>query len=367
MPTQDDLERNSIGASTFRQRSPSRSPTQSGHAFGRAVVPSLDILDQPASQSLHLQLTFNIRFAGDGSIPDLLNVWVGDRESVRDFKRRIQLLRPSLALRRLRLIYLGRVLSDGTLLVPWIEVLVKRQNSHHSQTETVTRALGDAVSGALGAVKGGYDAAIGVKNKGKGKEVAAGGPGGHNESELAVWLQCSVGEPVDPNIEVGEEAGAERSQEGPSDPRRRLTGFDRLAEAGFSEEDIEQVRRQFHTEHAGISSLTGRTLQGDVDEEEHARAMEEQWLEGLNSTQDGVDSGMGTRIYSTLFKGLCIGFFLPILPIFFFRTDVMDRRTQLAILSGTTINFLFGSSSLLDSRRVIKTKSNHEDLGFQSR
>ncbi|KNZ60702.1 hypothetical protein VP01_1514g2 [Puccinia sorghi] len=304
----------------------------------------------------HVPLTFNIRFASDGVVPDLLNVWVGDRESVRDFKRRvrsiyssvkahIQLLRPSLASRRLRLIYLGRVLTDGTLLVPWTELLLKRQTSQLTQTETVTRVLGDAVSGALGAVKGGYDAAIGVKSKGKGKEVEA-TTGGTTQVETVVWLQCAVGEILSPTTtnepESLESESDPRAQSGLNDDspeQRPLAGFDRLAEAGFSVEDIEQVRRQFHAEHEFLTSPTGFV---DTDEEEHARAMEDQWLEGLNSTQDGVDNAMGTRIYSTLFKGLCIGFFFPIIPIFFFRTDLLDRRTQLAILSGSAINFLFG-------------------------
>jgi len=293
----------------------------------------------------HVPLTFNIRFASDGFVPDLLNVWVGDRESVRDFKRRIQLLRPSLASRRLRLIYLGRVLTDGTLLVPWTELLLKRQTSHLTQTETVTRVLGDAVSGALGAVKGGYDAAIGVKSKGKGKEVEP-TTGGTTQVETVVWLQCAVGEILSPTttnepepLESESDPNAQSALNDDSPQQRPLAGFDRLAEAGFSEEDIEQVRRQFHAEHEFLTSPTGFV---DTDEEEHARAMEDQWLEGLNSTQDGVDNAMGTRIYSTLFKGLCIGFFFPIIPIFFFRTDLLDRRTQLAILSGSAINFLFG-------------------------
>ncbi|KAA1132892.1 hypothetical protein PGTUg99_019628 [Puccinia graminis f. sp. tritici] len=309
-----------------------------------------NILNTSVESDNHVPLTFNIRFASDGSVPDLLNVWVGDRESVREFKRRIQLLRPSLASRRLRLIYLGRVLTDGTLLVPWTELLLKRQNSQLSQTETVTRVLGDAVSGALGAVKGGYDAAIGVKSKGKGKEVEPTPGGGTHQLETVVWLQCAVGEIMSPTMTNNEavleppesdpEACAQAALNEPTDHQQvPLSGFDRLAEAGFSEEDIEQVRRQFHAEHEFLNSPSGFV---DTDEEEHARAMEEQWLEGLNSTQDGVDNGMGSHIYSTLFKGLCIGFFFPIIPIFFFRTDLLDRRTQLAILSGSAINFLFG-------------------------
>ena len=181
-----------------------------------------------------------------------------------------------------------------------------------------------------------------LKSKGKGKEVEP-VAGGTNQFDTVVWLQCAVGEMMSPTMAsaaLEPEADRDaRAQAALNEPPQQVSGFDRLAEAGFSEEDIEQVRRQFHAEHEFTNSPSGFV---DTDEEEHARAMEDQWLEGLNSTQDGVDNGMGTHIYSTLFKGLCVGFFFPIIPIFFFRTDLLDRRTQLAILSGSAINFLFG-------------------------
>lgn len=227
--------------------------------------------------------------------------------------QQVQLLRPELASRRLRLvshliperlraiwtlsyitsltnllasqIYLGRVLTDGTLLVPWTQLLLRRQQSQLPATESVKRALGDAVSGALGAVKGGYDAAIGVKSKGKGKDL---NPLGRrsSESETTVWLQCAVGDLLSPTT-ASEEATL------PLGPTARpLSGFDRLAEAGFSDEDIQQVRQQFYAEH-DLRPPVGQNdqHQADEDDNEHARAMEEQWLEGLNPSQDGVDNG----------------------------------------------------------------------------
>lgn len=199
--------------------------------------------------------------------------------------------------------------------MPWTELLLKRQTSQLTQTETVTRVLGDAVSGALGAVKGGYDAAIGVKSKGKGKEVEA-TTGGTTQVETVVWLQCAVGEILSPTTtnepESLESESDPRAQSGLNDDspeQRPLAGFDRLAEAGFSVEDIEQVRRQFHAEHEFLTSPTGFV---DTDEEEHARAMEDQWLEGLNSTQDGVDNGQINIIFFSFL------FLLPIISHFWF-------------------------------------------------
>ncbi|KAG0150821.1 hypothetical protein CROQUDRAFT_37942 [Cronartium quercuum f. sp. fusiforme G11] len=290
----------------------------------------------PSPEGPTIRLTFNIRFAGDGSVSDLCNIWVGDRESVREFKRRVQLLRPELASRRLRFIYLGRVLTDGTLLVPWMNLLLQRQHAQAPSAESVTRAFGDAVSGALGAVKGSYDAAIGVKSKGKAKDLNPLG-GARVETETTVWLQCAVGDVLSPTMSSDELVPSV------APTFRPLTGFDRLAEAGFSEEDIDQVRQQFYAEHNLIPpGEQGVGAQEDADQDEHARAMEEQWLEGLNPAQDNLESGFGSQIYTTLFRGLCIGFFFPVLPIFFFRTNLMDRRTQLAVISGTAINLLFG-------------------------
>jgi hypothetical protein len=36
-------------------------------------------------------------------------------------------MRPTLSTNRLRLIYLGRIISDGTRLVPWTEAILQRQ------------------------------------------------------------------------------------------------------------------------------------------------------------------------------------------------------------------------------------------------
>jgi hypothetical protein len=59
-----------------------------------------NILHSGSENDNHVPLTFNIRFASDGSVPDLLNVWVGDRESVREFKRRVGFFSRSFSLKK---------------------------------------------------------------------------------------------------------------------------------------------------------------------------------------------------------------------------------------------------------------------------
>lgn len=49
-------------------------------------------------------------------------------------------------------------------------------------------------------------------------------------------------------------------------------------------------------------------------DEEHARMLEERWIESL----DGADSAISpTSASTTLLQGLLVGFFFPLLPFFF--------------------------------------------------
>jgi hypothetical protein len=56
-------------------------------------------------------------------------------------------------------------------------------------------------------------------------------------------------------------------------------------------------------------------------DEEHARALEEQWIDALGSGGAGAGSGSpesDSRARAVL-NGIVIGFFFPLLPFFFFR------------------------------------------------
>ncbi len=129
-----------------------------------------------------------------------------------------------------------------------------------------------------------------------------------------------------------------------------LRGFDRLTSAGFSEEDILNIRRQFHSRSvadyistaefpteeecasapphsfrfprspASNSTNAVTALPLCVDEE-HARALEEQWIDGLGSGSGagGTSAESDPRARAVL-NGIIIGFFFPLLPFFFLRT-----------------------------------------------
>ncbi|KAI8072744.1 DUF2407 C-terminal domain-containing protein [Gongronella butleri] len=126
-------------------------------------------------------------------------------------------------------------------------------------------------------------------------------------------------------------------------------GFDRLLEAGFSEQDVNNIRAQFHRMH------------GDGEESsEQARQLEEQWMDNTGETlPDGSKKNFQkkrrdhalTRVffyeavqgtYKEMFVGMIFGFFLGILCLFWLRESVFNRRHQIGITAGILINISFG-------------------------
>ncbi|ORX59391.1 hypothetical protein DM01DRAFT_1361651 [Hesseltinella vesiculosa] len=106
-------------------------------------------------------------------------------------------------------------------------------------------------------------------------------------------------------------------------------GFDRLLEAGFSEEDINNIRSQFH-----------RMRGSDVDESsEQARQMEEQWMD---NTGDTLPDGTVQGTYKEMMLGMMLGFFLGIICLFWLRESIFTRRHQIGVTAGILINISFG-------------------------
>ena len=66
-----------------------------------------------------------------------------------------------------------------------------------------------------------------------------------------------------------------------------LTGFDRLREAGFSEDEITNIRAQFHNDTLGSPTTETAGILEREEQEAQARQLEEQWMEGLGA--GGVD------------------------------------------------------------------------------
>ncbi|RUS27335.1 DUF2407 C-terminal domain-containing protein, partial [Jimgerdemannia flammicorona] len=103
------------------------------------------------------------------------------------------------------------------------------------------------------------------------------------------------------------------------------TGFDRLREAGFSEDDIQNIRAQFHHLHGTVFNggphLPPVHSSSEINEE--TRNLEEQWMENAGETlPDG-------STYKEMVWGLMLGFFLGLITLFWFRESVFTRRHQM--------------------------------------
>lgn len=246
-----------------------------------------------------------------------------EHDSVHDVKVKIREARPQLQRRRLRLIHAGRLLNDSTQLASWLSTFEERQQ----------RAAAKDTDSSMAPITPGS---------------AAPGP--------VLWLlHCSVG----PQLSEGEEDEDARAQEAQIKP---LRGFDRLSTAGFSEEDILNIRRQFHSRSVA-DYISAAEFPTEEEYEEHARVLEEQWIDGLGGGGGGGAGGGSAESDSrarAVLNGIVIGFFFPLLPFFFLRTPkpavfwesghaldtpestVFSRRMQMGLVVGFILNVIFG-------------------------
>jgi len=272
---------------------------------------AVDIHEAAAEAEAMRDLT--IRFTE--GIPDLV-LQVGPQDAVRDVKTKIKTAKPELHNRRLRLIHSGRLLTDGTFIYSWLTSLEEKQRKAVKQN---------------------------VEFFDEQRATAA--------IAAATWLHCSVGPEITP--EDGQENTEQTTQIKP------LRGFDRLASAGFTEEDIVNIRRQFHSQSSG-DYLDG-DFASEEDFDEHARALEEQWIDSLdNAGTASLSQSSSPASSSALLQGIIVGLFFPLMPFFFFRESqppvfwddgteyetlgsvVFSKRMQMGLVVGFIVNVFFG-------------------------
>ncbi|KAJ7076892.1 DUF2407 ubiquitin-like domain-containing protein [Mycena belliarum] len=265
-------------------------------------------IDPPAEgQSSKLEslpsLDLVIRFT-EGT-PDL-TVVVEEHDTLRDVKNLIRSLRPQLKAKRLRFIHSGRLLADTTLLHTWLLQL------------------------------------------GKQKQVS-----GDDDPAPTTWIHCSVGR----EIEDGEEEEEGVEQKAQLQPAR---GFDRLASVGFSEADIANFRQQFHSQSA--SNYLDTDFETEEEYDEHARSLEEEWIDSLDSAGTASLSQSASANNPAFLQGLLLGFFFPLIPFFFFGHShpppifwedgasheptgsvIFSKFMQMGLVVGFLINVLFGT------------------------
>ena len=73
--------------------------------------------------------------------------------------------------------------------------------------------------------------------------------------------------------------------------------------------------------------------------DEHARALEEQWIDSMDNVGTASLSNSSTQTSRTFVSGVLLGFFLPLLPIFFF----FDTRPAVFWEDGTEHDILHPS------------------------
>ncbi|KAF9453968.1 hypothetical protein P691DRAFT_718380 [Macrolepiota fuliginosa MF-IS2] len=255
-------------------------------------------------------------------LPDL-TVAVEKQDSVKDIKGKIRETRPELQDRRLRLIHSGRLLTDGTSLYA---LLIAQEERHQQQHQRGSALVdGDTATDASG-------------------------------KAVTTWIHCSVG----PKMEKGDTGEDEKEQTAQLRPVR---GFDRLVVAGFSESDIANFRRQFHSQSS--SNYLDMDFETEEEYDEHFRALEEQWIDSIDGAGSAVLSQSSSSTSSAILQGTVMGFFFPIMPFFFMKTSrpavfwedgtepdstsnvLFSRRMQMGLVFGFLANLLFGMWRML--------------------
>lgn len=180
-----------------------------------------------------------------------------------------------------------------------------------------------------------------------------------------IFIHCVVGEVLAPEQLAKENQLDNRPQERTSGPE--VIGFDRLLLQGFTQEDVNDLRRQFLMIY-GLGSTESRNDQiNDLEEEELAqrniRLMEERWIDStvnesnrgapqaavLNQNEDPLpppqplNDVSESRGNEDLLLGLLVGVFLGVLGLLFVLGDntVFNGRQKMSIISGVFLNFSF--------------------------
>ncbi|KAI8645319.1 hypothetical protein BD408DRAFT_412139 [Parasitella parasitica] len=107
-----------------------------------------------------------------------------------------------------------------------------------------------------------------------------------------------------------------------------MSGFDKLRESGYNDEEIRSIRLQFHQMQQFSTYVDGE--QPSTQEIQ----LEEEWME---HTGRRLPEGSAQGSIKEMICGLLLGCFLGVLCLFWVRESVFTRRHQL----GKVIHFLF--------------------------
>lgn len=111
------------------------------------------------------------------------------------------------------------------------------------------------------------------------RRTSSGQGSGSTDAAAAGSQAQDLVEEVEDEEEDGE--SAERHEELSPVMAPQATGFDRLREAGFSEDEIRSIRRQFHASRGTLAASVGENgiAADDEDATARARRIEEEWID----------------------------------------------------------------------------------------
>lgn len=122
-------------------------------------------------------------------------------------------------------------------------------------------------------------------------------------------------------------------------------GFDRLRGLGFSDEEINLLRQQFHAAYMDEDTGNGNNSNGENDIN-RVRELEERWMEN-DVRDDGADEQFNSipignfKHNIDLLIGITIGFTLGIFSLILIRQEgLFNRRQSMAIYAGIMINIV---------------------------
>ncbi|KAF3989463.1 hypothetical protein FT663_03326 [Candidozyma haemuli var. vulneris] len=188
------------------------------------------------------------------------------------------------------------------------------------------------------------------------------------DEPLKIYIHCLVGETLTSNQLAEERELDRRPQQVSTAPQ--VVGFDRLLQQGFSQEDVNDLRRQFRDvylpealQHMNAGDVT------DVEEEEARqqliRQIEERWIEstingnntGSITTSAGAEDDTGviaptvrasaeleeSNHNEDLVVGMLIGAFLGVVAVIFVLLDdsFVNKDRRWAIYAGVMANLMY--------------------------
>lgn len=196
------------------------------------------------------------------------------------------------------------------------------------------------------------------------------------EDDLRLYIHCVIGDELTPE-QITQENQLDQPQQVSTTPQ--VIGFDRLLQQGFSQDDVNDLRRQFHQvflpsffesrPDGGLEAIN------DVEEEERRQRLvlqlEERWIESTINNQPvptaptapstaqgagpSADAGANEPVAAPapdlddntgnedLLLGLSLGILLGVTSLIFLIIDdsIFNKRQKMSVIGGLVINCSF--------------------------